>query len=308
MRIFSSATHSITTHPDRVVYPDVGIRKQQVIEYYTTIAEWLLPDIKGRPLALLRCPAGIGSTCFFQKHPTPALGTEVFPIRLLQKRGIANHLFIRDAAGLLALVQANTLEFHPWNCYVTDLEHPDRLVFDLDPGEGVTWSVVVRAARDVRNTLQRLGLESAVRLSGGNGVHVVVPLTAGTTGWLQASAFSRSVAQAMSTRIPDVFVSHAGKAQRQGRIFIDWLRNHRGATSVANWSLRARPGAPVAVPLRWSELGDTSSAHAYDLATALARIRCLRRHPWDEIFGLDQRLPKNITDIDLSQIGRRAKN
>ena len=278
------------THPERVVYPKQKIRKGEVADYYRAMAPWILPEISGRPLSLLRCPQGVGKACFFQKHHGQGLGDAVRAVPLEQKSGTEDYVYIDDVDGLLQLVQMNTLELHPWGATVADPEHPDRLVFDLDPGDGVNWTQIKAAARDIRARLQETGLESFVRLSGGKGLHVVVPLQP-KADWEQAKAFCESFAQALAQHAPDRYVATMSKAKRNGVIFIDWLRNARGATSVCSWSLRARASAGVAVPLRWEELGRVAAADAFPLDKALARAKRLKGDPWEGITTLEQVLP-----------------
>jgi len=278
------------SHPERVVFAKARLTKGDVADYYRQMARWILPEVARRPLSLLRCPDGVDKQCFFQKHHGTGLGDAVEAIPLEQKSGREDYLYIEDSEGLLQLVQMNTLELHPWGASVDDPEHPDRLVFDLDPGEGVTWAAIKAAARDVRDRLQEIGLESFVRLSGGKGVHVVVPLTP-KADWAQAKAFCESFAQAMAEHAPDRYVATMSKAKRNGVIFIDWLRNARGATSVCSWSLRARPSAGVAVPLRWEELGRITAADAFPLPKALQRAQKLKKDPWEGIDQIKQVLP-----------------
>ena len=278
------------SHPERVVYPQKKLRKGDVADYYLHMARWILPEIAGRPLSLLRCPDGVGKACFFQKHHGPGLGDAVHAVPLQQKSGREDYVYIDDARGLLQLVQMNTLELHPWGATVADPEHPDRLVFDLDPGDGVSWAQVKAGARDVRDRLLQVGLQSFVRLSGGKGVHVVVPLRP-KADWEQAKVFCEAFAQAMALEQPDRYVATMSKAKRQGVIFIDWLRNTRGATSVCSWSLRARESAGVAVPLRWEELAKVSAADAFPMDKALARAKRLKGDPWRGIDRLKQVLP-----------------
>ena len=279
------------SHPERVVYPKQKLRKGDVADYYRQMARWILPEIAGRPLSLLRCPDGVGKACFFQKHHGPGLGDAVHAVPLQQKSGREDYVYIDDARGLLQLVQMNTLELHPWGATVDDPEHPDRLVFDLDPGEGVSWAQVKAGARDVRDRLLQVGLQSFVRLSGGKGVHVVVPLQP-KADWEQAKAFCEAFAQAMALEQPERYVATMSKAKRSGVIFIDWLRNTRGATSVCSWSPRARESAGVAVPLRWDELARVSAADAFPMAKALARAKRLKADPWQGIERLQQVLPR----------------
>jgi bifunctional non-homologous end joining protein LigD len=278
------------SHPERVVFAKARLTKGDVADYYRQMARWILPEVARRPLSLLRCPDGVDKPCFFQKHHGTGLGDAVEAIPLEQKSGREDYLYIEDTEGLLQLVQMNTLELHPWGASVDDPEHPDRLVFDLDPGEGVTWAAIKAAARDVRDRLQEIGLESFVRLSGGKGVHVVVPLTP-KADWAQAKDFCESFAQAMAEHAPDRYVATMSKAKRTGVIFIDWLRNARGATSVCSWSLRARPSAGVAVPLRWEELGRVTAADAFPLPKALQRAQKLKKDPWEGIDQVKQVLP-----------------
>ncbi|MBN6112964.1 DNA ligase D [Xanthomonas bonasiae] len=286
----ADAAAVVITHPERVVYPGAGISKGEVADYYRAIAPWLLQEVAGRPLSLLRCPDGAGGECFFQKHNNRALGEHVHAIALKQKSGTEDYLYIDDLAGLLELVQMNTLELHPWGSTVDDPEHPDRLVFDLDPGEGVSWAQIKAAAREIRTRLRETGLESFVRLSGGKGLHVVVPIVPGAD-WEQARDFCEAFAQALAASAPDRYVATMSKAKRTGVIFVDWLRNGRGNTSVCSWSLRAREHATVAVPLRWEELARIASPQAFPLAKALQRAARLREHPWKEMDKLRQRLP-----------------
>lgn len=221
------------------MFPAAGISKGDVAAYYRAVAPLVLPEIARRPLSLLRCPDGAAGACFFQKHEGRHLGAHIKAIPLKQKSGTEDYLYIEDVAGLLELVQMNTLELHPWGARVDDPEHPDRLVFDLDPGEGVAWTQVVAAAREIRSKLRAAGLESAVRLSGGKGLHVVVPIVP-QASWDQARDFCEAFAQALATQAPERYVATMSKAKRHGVIFVDWLRNGRGNTSVCSWSLRAR--------------------------------------------------------------------
>jgi len=278
------------THPERVVYPKDKITKGQVADYYRRIAPLLLPELAGRPLSLLRCPDGADGECFFQKHHAPSLGKGVHAIPLKQKSGTEDYLYVDDVEGVLALVQMNTLELHPWGSTVAAPEQPDRLVFDLDPGPGVTWTQVKDAARVIRAHLRKTGLESFVRLSGGKGLHVVVPIDPGPS-WDMAREFCEAFADAMVQHQPERYIATMSKAKREQKIFIDWLRNGRGSTSVCSWSLRAREHATVAVPLRWEDLGKITSPGQFTLDKALQRAARLKGDPWKDIATLKQALP-----------------
>lgn len=277
--------------PDKLLFPDDGIRKQDLADYYSAVMEWLLPEIVDRPLSLVRCPGGIGAQCFFQKHATPGLELVSLVPVTESDGGSEDYLVVTDAASVMELVQFNAIEFHPWGSKVADLEHADRLVFDLDPDEAVAWKDVIAAARQLRGFLQQAGLQSFVRTSGGKGLHLVVPL-APAAPWERARAFSQAVAEAARGMDPLRYVATASKQKRKGRIFIDWLRNGRGATSVASFSVRARPGAPVSMPLRWEELGRVASGDAFNIRNVPARLKRLRSHPWARIHRLRQSLPE----------------
>lgn len=278
------------THPERVVYPKDGITKGQVADYYRRVAPLLLPELAGRPLSLVRCPDGADGQCFFQKHYAPSLGKAVHAVPLKQKSGTEDYLYVEDIDGVLALVQMNALELHPWGSTVAAPEQPDRLVFDLDPGPGVSWPQVKDAARQIRANLRATGLESFVRLSGGKGLHVVVPIDPGPS-WDTVKAFCEAFANAMAQQQPERYIATMSKAKREQKIFIDWLRNGRGSTSVCSWSLRAREHATVAMPLRWEELGKVDSPGQFTLAKALERAARLKGDPWKGIATLSQALP-----------------
>lgn len=281
---------SITiTHPDRVVFPADGITKQEVADYYLAVMPWLLPAISDRPTSTIRCPGGIDSPCFFQKHVVAGLHY-VGTTRLKEETGAqAVYLYPKDAAGVIELVQFGALEFHPWGSHIDKPDIADRVVFDLDPGDGVDWSRVVAAARLTRGLLSDLGLESFVRTTGGKGLHVVVPLSPGAD-WTTTKEFARAFAEAMAGLHPLEFVATAAKKVRNGKIYIDYLRNGRGATAVASYSLRSRPGAPVAVPLRWEELGKIKGGNAFDLRTVPKRLKRLKKDPWEGIDAVRQDL------------------
>jgi bifunctional non-homologous end joining protein LigD len=287
----STALDVRITHPERVVFPDTTITKGDVAGYYAAVMEWLLPEIEKRPLSVIRCPDGAGAPCFFQKHHADKLGAHVGSILLKEKTGSDRYLYVDDPRGVLELVQMNALEFHPWGSRIDEPEKPDRLVFDLDPAPGIGWSDLVAAARDVRARVLKHGLESFPRLSGGKGVHVVVPIRRGPL-WDEAKAFCELIADEMAADEPDRYLATASKAAREGRIFIDWLRNARGATSVASFSLRARAGAPVAMPVKWEELARIKSPTAFDLVAALKRVKAMRAHPWGDYAKTKQSLPR----------------
>lgn len=290
------------TSPERVVFTAGRYTKADVFRYYRTMAPWLLPEIKGRPLSVVRCPQGIERPCFFQKHHTAGM-EHVHAITLKEEGDTrAEYLVVGSEAGLLELVQFNALEFHPWGALAKAPDQADSIVFDLDPGPDVPWQRVVDAAREVRDRLRGLGLASYVRTSGGKGLHVFVPLKP-TCEWAQVKAFARAFADSMVAMDPLAFVATAGMKFRKGRIFIDYLRNGRGATSVASFSLRAREGAPVAMPLKWEELGRVKSGAAYDLKSAPRRMARMAAHPWGEYRKVRQGLAEVLRRLAKASDG-----
>lgn len=277
--------------PGKILFPADGISKQQVWDYYRAVMPWLLPEIAGRPLSIIRCPAGTGRQCFFQKHHTAGL-ERVAAVRLKEEGGhAAEYLVARDEAAVLELVQFNAIEFHPWGAHADTPDRADRVVFDLDPGPDVPFAEVKRAATDIRRHLARLDLESFLRVSGGKGLHVVVPLAPGCD-WALTKRFARGFAEALAGAEPGRFLATASKRLRNRRIFVDYLRNGRGATAVASYSLRARPGAPVALPIAWSALARLPRADAFHLADVPALLRRRRKDPWDGIARLRQDLSR----------------
>jgi bifunctional non-homologous end joining protein LigD len=286
--------------PGRVVFTEAGITKAQVFDYYQAMLPWLLPEVTGRPLSVVRCPQGADRPCFFQKHHTAGMA-HVGAVSLEEDSGErADYLVVEEGTGLLELVQFNALEFHPWGASATSPDLADYMVFDLDPGPGVAWRQVVDAARQVHERLESVGLASFVRTSGGKGLHVVVPLNPSCT-WTRVKPFAHAFAESMAASEPLAYVATASRKFRKGRIFIDYLRNGRGATSVASFSLRARPRAPVAMPLRWSELGRVKAGDAYDLVSARRRMQRMKTHPWGEWTRIKQDL-----DGAMRAIGRKT--
>lgn len=280
----------VITHPDRVVYPGEGITKQDIVDYYTAAMTWFLPGVINRPMSVIRWPGGISKPSFFQKHlPTGGL-KHVGSVRLKEETGAsAVYLYPENAESIIELVQYNAIEFHPWGAPIDDPDGADRIVFDLDPDPDVEWSRVKAAARLLCKLLDQLGLKSFLRTTGGKGLHVVVPLKP-IAPWAEVKSFAQGFAQALESMYPLEFVSVSSKARRAGRIYVDYLRNGRGATAVASYSLRGRPGAPVAMPLRWSELSRLKSASQFDMRSALARLKRQRADPWDGIDTIRQSL------------------
>ncbi|MGH8145675.1 MAG: DNA ligase D [Rhodanobacteraceae bacterium] len=280
------------THPDRVLIEKPRVSKRDLAEFYSGIAEHLLPGMTGRPLSLVRCPEGSGEECFYQKHPMAGMPEAVHVGDARELRGKQNEfVFVDDIDGVLGLVQMNVIEFHPWGSTIDDLEHPDRLVFDLDPDSGVAWPRVRSAAKLLRERLQAVGLTSFLRTTGGKGLHVVVPLNP-RPDWENAKAFAHALARTLEQEAPEQYVSAATKTRRKNRIFIDYLRNARGATAVASYCVRARPGAGVATPLRWEELSRLRSGAQYTISNIKRRLKSMKQDPWQGFDEVRQALPK----------------
>jgi bifunctional non-homologous end joining protein LigD len=245
------------------------------------------PHLVGRPIALVRCPEGASGQCFFQKHARAGIPTE--HLHLVAEKG-DKIISIDDLDGLIALVQGGVLEIHTRGTTIDDRESAGRLVFDLDPGPGTGWKDVMAAARDVRERLSALKLKSFLKTSGGKGLHVVLPIK--STPWEEAKAFTKAIAEAMEADEPELYVSTATKAKRNKRIFVDYLRNSREATAVAPYSTRARPGAPVSVPIDWPELGSLKAPNQYTVKNLMQRLSRQQKDPWAEIARVKQSLPK----------------
>jgi len=277
------------THPDRVLWEGQGLTKLGLAEYYADVAGFMMPFITGRPLALVRCPNGQGGDCFYQKRSFAGLSDAVEVVPIADKEGDTEALVIHDLRGLINLVQANVLEIHPWGARIDDLERPDTLIFDLDPGDGVDFGAVMDGAREVRQRLADLRIESYVKTTGGKGLHVVSPLVP-DLGWDEVKAFAQGIAQAMESDSPQRFVSTMAKKARDGKIYVDYLRNGRGSTAIAPYSTRAREGAPVATPLRWEELTPALAPRRFTVETMGRRLDSLKSDPWAGYLDNPQRI------------------
>ena len=238
----------------RVIYPESNITKGQLADYYADVAAIMLPWAGSRPISLVRCPQGRAKKCFFQKHDAGSFGERVHHVGIAEKDGHEEpYLYVDDAEGLMTCVQMGTIEFHGWGARIEDVEKADRLVFDLDPDEGLDFEAVRAAAFQFRDILKSLGLTTFPMLTGGKGIHVIAPLTP-QAEWPEVKAFASGLAQAVAQTDPSHFTAVLSKAKRKGRIFVDYLRNQRGATAIMPYSARSRPGAPVAAPITWAEM------------------------------------------------------
>lgn len=272
--------------PDKVIFDDLKITKEDVIRYYEKVSDRMLPYVEHRILSIVRCPKGVARTCFYKKHPGPgSKGIITIPVST-ETGETEEYFYIADKSGLISEAQMGTLEFHTWGSRVDELEKPDMMVFDLDPDEGMNIEKVRQGVRDLKSILSELSLVSFLKTSGGKGYHVVVPLKP-SVNWDTFHDFARKVAEVMEQKWPDRYTSNVRKTKRSGKIFIDWIRNARGATSIAPYSLRARKGAKVSMPISWDEL-DTVAPDDIDMGNALLRIS--KNDPWKDFFDTEQML------------------
>lgn len=277
------------THPERIMYPQAGITKRQLAEFYVAIADWILPHLKHRPLALVRCPDGVGEHCFYQKHPGKGAPVTLERVGVREEHKLAQYAIVNDVAGLVSLVQMGVLEIHPWGSRVDEIERPDRLIFDLDPAPDVPWPHVIEGARRIRGLLEELELTSFLKTTGGKGLHVVVPIDR-RQGWEEAKAFAKGVATELARRWPENYTTNLSKSKRRGKVFLDYLRNQRGATAIAPYSTRARPGAPVATPIAWDELSPRLRSDHFRVANLRKRLAQLATDPWRDLATTRQTL------------------
>jgi bifunctional non-homologous end joining protein LigD len=276
------------THPDRVISETGHVTKGELAEYYSAVAPFILPPIARHPLSLLRCPSGIDGNCFFQRNPGKGLGADVKPFEFRHKGKKYEYLFIDDEKGLVEVIQMGAIELHPWGAPVDAIDYPDRMIFDLDPSPDVPFEAVKLAAQDLRQRLQRQGIESILKCTGGKGLHVTVPL-AGKDKWPAVKSFAGSLAEEMVAAAPEAYVATMSKAKRTGKIFIDYFRNDYTATAIADYGVRARPGAPVALPLDWKELKALKSASQFTMKDVLKRLRDRKPEP----LSKEQQLPSS---------------
>jgi bifunctional non-homologous end joining protein LigD len=279
------------SNPDRVLYSDGKITKLALAQFYERIARWVLPHVQGRPLTLVRCPDGAHGECFYMKHSKVWAPPALRRVKIQEKTKVGDYLIADTVEALVSLVQMNVLEFHTWNTCYDHVELPDRIVFDIDPGERVTWAQVIAAARLVRKLLAGVDLASFVKTTGGRGLHVVVPLTP-RADWKTCLEFSRALAETIEQHDPALYTTAFAKAGRERKLLIDYLRNNRTNTSVAAFSTRARDGAPVSTPLRWDELKANVPPATWTVSTIERRLTSLRTDPWTDYWTCKQRLSR----------------
>lgn len=274
------------THPDRVIYPSDGVTKAQIVAYYGMVAERMLPHVIKRPLSLVRTPQGQGKQTFFQKHDSGGFPDQFKDVPILEKDGTTeNYMYIDGPDGLAAGVQMSTLEFHIWGSHIDDVDKPDRIIFDIDPDEGLDFTATKDAAISFRDRLEAMGLKTYAMVTGGKGIHVIAPLKP-TVGWVEVKTFCHDFAEMVAREEPERFTANIRKNTRKGRMFVDYLRNERGSTAVAPFSTRARVGAPCAVPMSWDELETLDRANGFSLPQAAAKAQ--EPDPWADYFDQKQ--------------------
>ena len=284
--------HGVTiTHPDRIVFAEGKITKGDVARYYAAVAPLLLRDIHSRPITVVRCPSGVKTGCFYQRNVGFGLGADVYPFVWTYKGSNYKYIYVKDAKGIMEMIQMGVIEIHPWGATIDNIHTPDRMIFDLDPDLIVPFSEVKNAALEVKKRLQKAGLQSLLKCTGGKGLHIVVPL-APTNRWEEVKHWASVLAHQMVEQAPDRYVATITKSKRKGKILIDFFRNDYTATGIASYSLRARAGAPVAVPLEWRELPSLQRGNQFDILAVLKRLK--RQRP--QKAPPTQRLPKLETE------------
>jgi bifunctional non-homologous end joining protein LigD len=281
------------THPEKIFFPDAKVTKLQLAQYYAAVSSRMLPYIKNRPLNILRCPNGIQQQCFLQRHLSekspPAL--KKIKMRINQENFIG--FTVENQAGLISLVQLGSVEIHCWGETYPRIGFPDQIVFDLDPPEKINWTALVNTAKLLRKVLADFKLKSFVKTTGGKGLHVVVPIKP-IYSWEQIHAFSKALAETLVKMQPDKLIATATKSKRQNKIFIDYLRNSQVASAVAPYAVRARKGAPVAMPLAWAELSKISAANHFTVKNCAKQLA--KKDPWQDFFKLEQTLSVRILE------------
>jgi bifunctional non-homologous end joining protein LigD len=292
--VSASKTDLPITHPGKILDPESRMTKLMLANYYLSVADHMLPHIADRPLSIVRCPEGIGKPCFFQKHIGLGLPAGIRSVPVPDKKNgkIEQYLTLNTAEGLVGLAQLGVLEIHPWGSKNESLETPDRIIFDLDPDESIDWKILASTAKEFRARLESLGLDSFVKTTGGKGLHVVVPIRP-ESEWPVVKDFAYNLVRGIEKKNPDLYVTKMTKAIRKNRIYLDYLRNDRGSTAVAPYSTRARPGAPVALPLEWKDL-NAKTRPAFHVTDFDSWKKRLSTDPWAEMPRIKQRLTVQI--------------
>jgi len=281
------------SHPNRVLFPDQGFTKLALARYYERVSTWLLPHLQDRPLTLVRCPEGYNKDCFYQKHANDTVPDTIGRVKIPEEKGVSWYMIADSLPAVIGLVQMGVLELHTWGAKRDRLDRPDRIIMDLDPDPSIPWKFVIEAAHLVRTLLNELDLTCFVKTTGGKGLHVVLPLQRIHT-WDEVKAFSKGLADHLVRLIPDRFIAKMSKQKRKGKIYIDYLRNVKGATAIAAYSTRARPGAPVSVPLAWEDLSVEVRSDHFTVANVVKSLKGLTEDPWRDYFTVEQKLTRKM--------------
>ena len=286
------------SNPDKLLYPEAGITKKDLALFYESISDWILPHLRNRPLTLVRCPNGWGKQCFYQKHPDAKVDAVIERVTVQESNGPTLYMMANSEAALVALLQMGALELHPFGSSAPKLGCPDRLVFDFDPDDGISWTTLVEGVQLLKTLLEELGLKTYIKTTGGKGLHVVVPIKP-SFGWDEIKQFTKSIAELLVQSFPERFTSVISKSKRTGKIFIDYLRNGEGATAISAYSLRARENAPVATPIEWDELSTDILRDHFNVKNVPERLRKLKKDPWADFFEVKQ----SITKAMMKKVG-----
>ncbi len=277
------------THPDKPMFPRLALTKLDIARYYESVGRWMVPHLNGRPLTLVFCPAGVGEGCTYLRHTKVWGPRAIRRVKIQEKTKVGEYMVVDTLEGLVSLAQMNVLEIHTWNSTVDSLERPDRIVFDLDPGQEVTWAQVIAAAKALRKMLKTAGLKSWIKTTGGRGLHIVVPIVP-RHDWSSCLEFARAVASVMAEQDPVRYTTDFRKAGRERRILIDYLRNNRTNTSICAFAVRARDGAPVSMPIAWADLKPSLKPDRFTVTSAPAHLARRRVDPWLDYWTSQQEL------------------
>ena len=293
----------VLTHPDKILYSDAGLRKRDLAAYYAAVGQWMLPHVSNRPLTLLRCPNGFDKDCFYQKHAEASANEAIARVKIKDSGGgVSHYMMANSVTAIVALLQLGVLEIHPWGSRAGKLDFPDRLIFDMDPDEAVSWEDLKQAALIVKTLVESVGLVPFLKTTGGKGLHVVVPIEP-KLNWEMVKGFCKAVADVLERTFPDRFTSKLLKVSRRGKIFIDYLRNAEGSTAVAAYSTRAKPNAPVSTPIAWDELSrDVRLAH-FNVKNVPQRLAKMKHDPWQKL----EKSERSLSSAMMAKVGFKAR-
>lgn len=284
------------TNPNKILYPEKRITKFNLAEYYNKISKWILPYIENRPLTIVRCPQGREKKCFYQKHLNDKTAKGLYSIVIQEKNGKQPYLYIKNQDGLMSLVQFDVLEIHTWGCHIDNIEKPNIITLDLDPGPAVEWKKLIETAFLIKESLEKMQIISFVKTTGGKGLHVVLPIKR-QYKWSDIEIFAHTFVNHLVSLNPDLYIATMSKSKRKGKIYLDYLRNQRGATTIAPYSTRARENAPVSTPLSWDELSTKIKSNTFTIKNLPERLHNLKKDPWEDFFTIHQQL--KLTKIKI---------